>query len=129
MSFICKSHKLETAYLFKSCRNTGEAVPWSCSRLRNRHCHCSSLGCCCDASLIPSQRISTCCGCSQNNNNNSNNKTNKKQNKTGEHKSNGILHRGKNEQTANTQKNGDGSQNHAEGSFSQEDIVYEYIYY
>ena len=55
--------------------------------------------------------------------------TKKKQNKTGERKSNGILHRGKNEQTADTQKNGDGSQNHAEGSFSQEDIVYEYIYY
>ena len=48
-------------------------VPLWCSRLRIRHCHCSSSGhchCCssghcCRACLIPSGGTSTCLGCSQ----------------------------------------------------------------
>ena len=37
-------------------------IPMWNSRLRIRHCHCSSLGRCCGVSWIPGLGISTCCG-------------------------------------------------------------------
>ena len=42
-------------------KNSAAGVPWWWSGLRIRHCHCSSLGCCCGTGLIPGPRIYTCC--------------------------------------------------------------------
>ena len=42
-----------------------EELPWWCSGLRIRHCHCCGLDCCCGMGLIPGSGTSVCYGCGQ----------------------------------------------------------------